>query len=91
VRFEVRVVPRAERDRIVGVVDGTLSIRVTAPPVDDAANRAVVRMLGAALGVAPSRVAISAGATARRKTIEVSEIAPGVLEARWPDLVVFAR
>ena len=43
--FEVRVAPRASRNRIVGVQDGALKVALTAPPVEGAANEALRKML----------------------------------------------
>ena len=61
VRFDVRLTPRAAFDRVDGVADGALRVRVSAPPVDEAANRSLVRLLGRELGIPPSAVRISAG------------------------------
>ena len=72
VRVEVRVMPRAPRTAIAGVRDGRLVIRVTAPPVDRAANEAVVLALAAALDVPRRAVRIVAGETARNKSLEVT-------------------
>ncbi len=67
--IRVRVKPNASREVVEGVADGALSVRVTAPPVDDRANRAVVRLLADLLDLAPSRLEIVRGGTARRKEI----------------------
>ncbi len=80
VTFEVKVTPRASRDEIVGMRDGVLGIRVTAAPVDDAANRAVVKLLAKRAGVARSRVRIVRGARGRRKRIEIEGGGPQLLE-----------
>ena len=88
VRFAVRLTPRGGRDRIDGVADGALLVRVAAPPVDDAANAALVRLLAHELGVAGSDVTIEAGRTARRKVVQVAGLEPGVLADRWPGLAV---
>jgi uncharacterized protein YggU (UPF0235/DUF167 family) len=71
IRLPVRVMPRSPRTVIDGVRDGRLIIRVTAPPVDDAANDAVVGALASALGLPRHAITIAAGATARNKTIEI--------------------
>lgn len=73
-RFPVRVQPRASRSEIVGVHGGALKVRVSAPPVEGAANEAVVALLAGALGVARSRVRIVGGAGSRLKTVEVDGI-----------------
>jgi len=71
VKIEVKVTPRASRNEIVGLRNGVLAIRVTAAPVDDAANRAVVKLVAKRAGVAPSRVKIARGARGRRKVLEI--------------------
>lgn len=69
--FEVRVAPRASRDRIVGVQDGALKVALTAPPVDGAANEALRKMLAKAFGVSKSSVEIVRGDRARTKLLRV--------------------
>jgi uncharacterized protein YggU (UPF0235/DUF167 family) len=75
-------------DRIDGVVDGVLRVRVAAAPVDGAANAALVRLLASALGIPASAVTIASGATARRKVIDVDGVAIAALRSRWPGLDV---
>jgi uncharacterized protein len=70
-RVEVRVTPRASRDEVVGTRDGVLAVRVRAAPVDDAANRAVVKLVAKHLAVPASRVSVIRGRSARRKLLEV--------------------
>jgi uncharacterized protein len=70
-RIEVKVTPRASRDEVVGMRDGVLQVRVTAAPVDDAANRAVVKLVAKREGVPPSRVSIVRGRAGRRKLLEI--------------------
>ncbi len=86
VRFAVRLTPRGGVDRIDGVAGGVLWVRVAAPPVDEAANRSLVRLLARELDVAPSAVRIVSGATARRKSVAVEGIAADAILARWPGL-----
>ena len=76
--FSVRVTPRASSNAVGGERDGALLVRVTAAPVEGAANAAVVALLAKALGVAPSSVRIERGAAARAKTVSV----PAGTEAR---------
>ena len=45
IRLDLRVIPRAPHDAIAGERDGRLVVRVTAPPVDRAANDAVVELV----------------------------------------------
>ncbi|MGA8218857.1 MAG: DUF167 domain-containing protein [Solirubrobacterales bacterium] len=70
-RLDVKVTPRASRDEIVGMRDGVLGVRVTAAPVDDAANKAVTKLIAKRAGVARSRVRIARGARGRHKRIEI--------------------
>ena len=70
-RITVRLTPRASRDEIVGLRDGVLHVRVTAPPVDGAANEALLRLVAKALGVPPRDLRIASGATSRTKVVDV--------------------
>jgi uncharacterized protein (TIGR00251 family) len=70
-RFTVHVQPRASRTGISGAHDGALRVRLQAPPVDGAANEALVAFLAEALGVPRRLVRITGGASSRRKTVEV--------------------
>lgn len=71
VRIPVRVIPRSPRTTVGGVRDGRLLIRVTAPPVDRAANVAAIAALAEVLGLPPRSLSIAAGATSRNKVVEV--------------------
>lgn len=73
VSFSVRVTTRASANTIGGVRDGALLVRVTAPPAEGAANRAVVSVLAKALDIAPSSVRLERGAAARDKVLSVPE------------------
>jgi hypothetical protein len=71
VRFSVAVAPRASREAVLGVHDGALKIALTAPPVDGAANEALIAFLASALGVPKRDVRITSGQTGKRKRVEV--------------------
>lgn len=71
IRFDVKVVPRASRDRLGPLVGDQLKVQLTAPPVDGAANEALRALLARALCVPRSAVAILRGETGRNKTVEV--------------------
>ena len=72
VRLTIHVQPRATLDQVVGLHGDAIKIRLTAPPVDGAANEALVRLLSTVLGVAMARVRLTAGSTARRKMVEIT-------------------
>ena len=74
VRIDIRVMPRAPRTAIEGARDGRLIVRVTAPPVDDAANEAVVAALAAALDLPRRAVRIVSGGSSRNKTLEIAGV-----------------
>lgn len=71
IRVAVHVQPRASRSEIVGQHGAALKVRLQAPPVDGAANDALVRLLADALGVSQRSVCVVAGATSRAKTVEI--------------------
>jgi uncharacterized protein (TIGR00251 family) len=70
--FKVLVVPRASRSEIVGEHNGTLRVRIAAAPVDGAANEDLVRLLARELRLPRSAVEITAGHSARLKTVRVT-------------------
>jgi len=71
VRVSVHVQPRATRSEIVGLHGAALKVRLQAPPVDGAANEALVTLLAERLGVARRAVRVVAGASSRAKTVEL--------------------
>jgi uncharacterized protein len=71
VRFNVHLQPRASRSEFAGERDGALRVRVTAPPVDNAANEALVELLAKALRIARRDIRVVGGATSRRKVVEI--------------------
>jgi len=74
VSFYVQVQPRASRDAIEGEHADALKIRLTAPPVDDRANDALVRLLAERLNVPRAAVRIVAGEKSRRKRVVVAGV-----------------
>jgi uncharacterized protein (TIGR00251 family) len=71
----IRVTPRASRNEIVEILtDGTVKIRLTAPPVEGKANEELIRFLSKILDVAPSRLEIVAGATGRDKLVSILDL-----------------
>jgi len=85
--LSVRVQPRASSDAILGWRDGSLRVRVTAPPVEGEANLAVARLLARALRVAPSAVAVIHGARAARdKRVRVAGLDEAEVRSRLASL-----
>ncbi len=85
-RLRVRLTPRGGADRIDGVAEGILRARVSAAPVDGAANESLCRLLARELDVPRTTVRVAAGATARVKTVEIDGVGEDALRARWPGL-----
>ena len=67
----VKLQPRGRSDELLGFADDVLRARVSAPPVDGKANRALCRLIADRAGVPPSRVAVVRGAKSRDKLVEV--------------------
>lgn len=65
--LDVSVSPNAKRTELVGWHDGALRVRLSAPPVDGAANEALRKWLATELGVPQARVTLLRGASGRRK------------------------
>ena len=78
---DVQVVPRASRVAVGPAVGARLRVAVTAPPVDGAANAAVIDALARAFGVRRAAVRIVRGETGRRKTVEIEGGDPATLQA----------
>ena len=74
-KINVHVQPRASKNELAGMHGDALKVRLTAPPVDNAANAALVEFIAAKLGVPKGRVRVVAGATARRKVVEIAGMA----------------
>ena len=68
----VRIQPRASKNGATRMEDGSLKIRLTAPPVDGAANEALVKFLSEALSVGRSVVEIVSGHMGRQKIIRIT-------------------
>ena len=72
--IDVKVIPRSARSGLAGTRDGMLLIRLNAPPVEGAANDALVDFLASVLGIARRDVTIVAGSTSRSKIVELTGI-----------------
>jgi uncharacterized protein (TIGR00251 family) len=71
IRVSVHVQPRASSSQVVGLHGAALKVRLHAPPVDGAANEALVLLLSEQLGVPKRAVRIVAGGTSRAKMVEI--------------------
>jgi len=74
VLLSIRVQPRSRQNAIAGVRDKSLLVKVNAPPVDGAANEAVIALLAKALDLPKSTFSVSQGARSREKTVKVEHL-----------------
>jgi hypothetical protein len=84
--LRVRVVPGASRAGVAGFHGESVRIRVRARPVDGAANRELVAVLAAALGVRQAALSIDAGARGRDKRVLVRGVTLGTVRGRLTPL-----
>ena len=82
--FAVRVVPRASHSEVGGEHNGALRVRISAPPVDGAANRELARVLAKSFRVPQNAVEIVTGANSKNKIVRLQ----GADAARLEQLTV---
>jgi uncharacterized protein len=79
----VRVTPRSSKNEISEVLsDGTVKVRLTAPPVEGRANAALVAFLAEVIGVPASTIEIVAGETGRDKLVSILDMDPATVHWR---------
>lgn len=79
--LEIYVQPKASKNELAGVHQGSLKVRLTAAPVEGEANRECIRFLAKAFGVSKSSLAIIQGHKSRQKTILIHEPSLEILES----------
>jgi uncharacterized protein (TIGR00251 family) len=82
VYLSVKVQPRASRNEIAGVLGEELKICVTAPPVDSAANTALIKFIAEKLEVPRNQVELVRGGASRRKKLFIQGLTAGQVTAR---------
>ena len=80
--LKVRVNPRSSRNQITGWQGDVLGVKVTAPPVEGAANKACIEFLADQLGVKKSQVTLVTGAASREKVFEITGISREDIDRR---------
>jgi uncharacterized protein len=78
----IKVIPRAGRTAIAGTRDDALLIRLAAPPVEGAANTALIEFLARLLDVPRRHVALISGEKSRTKRVKVSGVSAALIRAR---------
>jgi uncharacterized protein len=80
--LRLHVQPRAKRNEIAGIHNGALKLKVSAPPVDDAANRAIIEYFASLLGISKSSCRIISGGKSREKMLQIQGISLSALLSR---------
>ena len=83
VALDVRVIPRAKKTEVAGTRDGALLVRLNAPPVEGAANDALIAFLAALFRTPRSSLRIVSGERGRRKRVTIA----GVTSDRVRDIL----
>jgi uncharacterized protein (TIGR00251 family) len=84
----VKVQPRARKTEVAGLMDdGTIKIRVAAPPVEGAANKALIEFLAKVLDLPGRQIDIVAGESSERKLISLVGISPEAVDAVFKGLL----
>lgn len=78
----VRVTPRSSRNQVLGLRDGVVAIKLQAPPVDGAANAALLAYVAELAGVPRRDVTLVRGESSRSKWIAVEGLEPAELQRR---------
>jgi uncharacterized protein len=79
--ISVKVIPRAKKNEVAGLMeDGSVRIRITAPPVEGAANQALVEFLSHLLNIHKNQIEIVAGLSSERKLVSLLGISPQSVE-----------
>jgi uncharacterized protein (TIGR00251 family) len=81
VRLEVYIQPRASKTELAGMHDGVIKIRIAAPAVENAANRALIEFVAQILGIGKRCVRVVFGGSSRRKLLEIDGVAADVIVA----------
>ena len=82
VEIDVRVIPRARKTQPAGTRDDALLVRLAAPPVDGAANDALIAFLAEALDVPRRAVRVVSGERSRHKRVAVAGVTAGRIRER---------
>ena len=80
--IDIRVIPRSTKTVVAGTRQNALLVRVAAPPVEGAANDAIVRLLARELDVPRSAVRIVAGERSREKRVQVDGVSATIVRER---------
>ncbi len=81
-RLDIVVQPRSSRSEVAGLSGSAVKVRVNSPPAEGKANEECIRVLARFFGVPKSAVRVVAGATSRKKVVEIEGLAPSEAQRR---------
>lgn len=82
--LRLHVTPRGSRNEIIGWREGVLYVKITAPPVEGAANAAIVKFVADSLKVRKSQVELVSGDKSREKTLRITGLSEEDIRTRIP-------
>lgn len=72
-KINIRVLPRSSKNEVVGqMTDGVLKVKLTAPPVDGAANESLIELLAEYFDTSKQKIKIVRGMTSKNKIVEIN-------------------
>ena len=80
VLFTVKIIPASSKTALAGLLEGTLKIKISAPPQKGKANQALIRFLAEKLGVKKNSIKITSGQTKEIKTIKIAGLSAQKLQ-----------
>jgi uncharacterized protein len=78
--IELYVQPKASKNELAGIHEGSLKVRLSAPPVEGEANKECLRFLAKLFAIPKSRMEILKGYKSRRKTLLIRDVSPEFLQ-----------
>jgi uncharacterized protein (TIGR00251 family) len=81
IRLQVYIQPRASKTELAGLHGGIIKIRIAAPAIENAANRALIDFVAQHLGIAKRFVRVVSGSASRRKILEIEGVSATVIAA----------
>jgi len=82
IQFSAYILPRSSQNKISGLYDKALKIKITSAPVDGEANKMLIKFLAKTLKITPANIYITSGATGRNKLISIENIDEERLKAK---------
>jgi len=84
--IKVRVLPKSSRTEIIGIEGDTYKVKLTAPPVEGKANKALIELLAGRLRIGKGKVDIVSGNRSRLKTIRIHGLSSEEVTSLMEDL-----